>query len=87
MRYIHSSLFLLAATLGVGCFQRPMTPPTTASLLTTAETLADGELSVGLNGGAQGAVFGPAVATAGGRLRFGATDDLELVRALGFFEH
>ena len=79
MRYTRSSLFLLAATLGVGCFQRPMTPPTTASLLTTAETLADGEVSVGLNGGAQGAVFGPAVATAGGRLRFGATDDLELV--------
>lgn len=79
MRHISTSLFLLAAVLGVGCFQRPMTPPTTASLLTTAETLAEGEVAVGLNGGAQGAVFGPAVATAGGRLRYGATDDLELV--------
>lgn len=56
-----------------------MTPPSTASLLTTAETLAEGDVAVGLNGGAQGAVFGPAVATAGGRLRYGVTDDLELV--------
>ncbi len=79
MRHISTSLFLLAAVLGVGCFQRPMTPPSTASLLTTAETLAEGEVAVGLNGGAQGVAFGPAVATAGGRLRYGVRDDLELV--------
>ena len=79
MRHFSTSFLLLAAVLGVGCFQRPMTPPSTASLLTTAETLAEGEVAVGLNGGAHGAVFGPAVATAGGRLRYGASDDLELV--------
>lgn len=79
MRHTHPSLFLLAATLSVGCFQRPMTPPATASLLTTAETLAEGEVAVGATAGAQGAVFGPAVANGGGRLRYGLRDDLELV--------
>lgn len=76
---MHTSLILLAALVGVGCFQRPMTPPSTAALLTTPETLAEGEVAVGVNGGAHGAVFGPAVAVAGGRLRYGLRDDLELV--------